>query len=134
VSNWQLFFVSMAIWNVGLALPGLIAPRRGFRLLYGVETDRFYELYQHWAISAVILLFGVGYAIIAIEPSANLGLVLVGVIAKVLFAAVITVLFFLGRATKVALAVAVGDIVFAVFFIRYLQSILFFVNELVAGG
>jgi len=134
MSNWQLFFVAMAIWNAGVALPGLIAPRRGFRLLYGVDTDRFYELYQHWAISAVILLFGVSYAIIAVEPSANLGLVLLGIIAKVLFAAVITSLFFMRRTTKVALLIAAGDAVYAVFFVRYLLGSVFFVNELAAGG
>jgi hypothetical protein len=134
MSNWQIFFSAMAVWNLAAALPGLVAPRRGFRLLYGIDTDRFYELYQHWAISAVILLFGLSYGIIALDPAANLGLVLLGVIGKVLFAAVITVLFFQGRATKVALAVAAGDAVFAVFFLRYLLGSVFFISELTGGG
>lgn len=131
MNNWQLFFGAMALWNIGAALPGLVAPRRGFRLLYGVDTDHFYELYQHRAIMSVILLFGVGYAIIAIEPSANLGLVLLGTIGKVLFAAVIVTLFFMRRATKVALLIAACDAVFAVIFLRYLLSSIFFVHELV---
>jgi hypothetical protein len=129
---WQIFFALMAVWNLVVALPGLVAPRRGFRLLYGADTDRFYEYFQHWSISVVVLLFGVGYGIVAIAPSANLGLVLLGFIGKVFFAATMTTLYFKWRATMVALITAVADGVFAVFFLLYLNASVFFVKSL--GG
>ncbi len=128
---WQLFFAAMAIWNFGAALPGLVAPRRGFRLLYGADAEHFYERYQHWAISAVVLLFGVGYAVVALEPSANLGLILLGILGKLLFGAMISVLFFMRRATKLALSIAAGDLVFAGLFLYYLSGSVMFVPELV---
>jgi hypothetical protein len=131
MSNWQLFFWFAAIWSFGAALPGLLAPRRGFRLFYGVETDRFYELVQHRAISSVILLFGFGYAIIAVEPSANLGLVLIGSLGMLLFAGVVTVLFFMRRATRVALLIAASDLVFAAGFLYYLSITVAFFPKLV---
>ena len=131
MNNWQLFFWAMAIWNFGAALPGLVAPRRAFRLFYGVETDRFYELFQHRALSSVILLFGFGFAIIAVEPSANLGLVLIGFLGKLLFAVVVTTLFFMRRATKVALLLAAFDLIFAAILLRYLFTTVAFLPELV---
>ena len=134
MSGWQLFFVAMAIWNLGAALPGLMAPRRGFRLLYGVDTDRFYELYQHWVISAVILLYGISYAIVALDPASNLGLVFFGILGKLFFVLVVVTLFVRKKVTLVALAMGVCDAAFAVFFARYLMGSVFFINELVGGG
>jgi hypothetical protein len=129
---WRTFFAAMAVWNLAIALPGIVTPSRGFRLMYGVDTDRFYELYQHWTVSAVVLLFGVGYGIIAIEPSANLGLVLVGFLAKAFAASLITILFSRRRATRFAFVVAAVDAVSALVFLRYLTVSLFFVPSL--GG
>jgi hypothetical protein len=131
MSNWQLFFVAAAIWSLGAAMPGLVSPRRGFRLLYGIESDRFYELFQLRAISLVILLFGLGYAIIAVEPSANLGLILIGLLGNLLFAVVVTLLFFMRRATRFALLIAAFDLAFAAGFLFYLSITVAFIPELV---
>lgn len=129
--GWRLFFAVAAAWNLAAALPALVTPRRAFRLLYGVESDRFYELFQHRMIGAVVLLFGIGYGIIALEPSANLGLVLLGFLAKVVVVVAFAALVVRRRATKAALLIAAVDALFAAFFLRYLATSVFFVSTLV---
>ena len=58
----------MALWNVALALPGLIAPRAGIRALYGVGTRDFHTWFQHWMMSGILLALG-AMTLRAAEPA-----------------------------------------------------------------
>ncbi len=118
--TWRLFFAGMALWNLALALPGVIAPRAGVRALYGVGSRDFHTWFQHWMVSTILLFLGAGYGLVAWDPAANVGLVALGLLVKVYLALTLVALHLGGKATTGAALVGVTDLVFAGLFAVYL--------------
>jgi hypothetical protein len=117
---WRVVFAIAAVWNLIFALPGVVAPRAGFRMFYGVGTREFHPRFLHWLISVVILAFAAGHAIIAWDPAANLGLLAVAIFIKVLFASGMLVIHVQEKSTNTSAVFALGDVVFIVLFVMYL--------------
>lgn len=112
-----------AAWNIAIGLSIIFAPAISLNLLYGHESSAddplLFMLDRDFGVC--VLLFGIGYAIVAWDPSRNHGLVWLGIIGK--FAVVATLLqrWLLGVATAWVLPTAAGDFVFALLFGWFLR-------------
>ena len=123
--RWRLFFLVSGLWNLGGAIPALVSPRLNLQLMYGIfKTDesslRFYLEFLNRGFWMAVLVFGIGYLIIATNPGKHLGIVVMGIIGKVIVAMSWFFLFAMGKATGFAVFAATGDSLFTVFFILYL--------------
>ena len=118
--GWRIFFLVSALWNLTGAIPALIVPARNLKVMYNLETDDYYTVFLNRALWWAILVFGIGYLIIAYDPGRHLGIVLMGIIGKTVIAAHWYYLFGKGRATYAVVLAATGDSIFTVFFVLYL--------------
>ena len=115
---WESF------WNFTGAIPVIFFPALSMRLFYGVQTDDYHTLFLTSLFWGAVLIFGIGYLIVASEPQKNLGIIVLGVVSKAIVALVWYYIYFFcnDRATIVVVAAATGDLVFAIYFSYYLTK------------
>ena len=120
--GWRIFFLVSALWNLSGSIPALIAPGLNLKMLYNIESDDYYTIFLNRALWWAVLIFGIGYLIIAYDPGQHLGIIVMGIIGKTVIAGHWYYLFGRGRATPAAVFAATGDSIFTLFFILYLVS------------
>lgn len=118
--NW-LFAVGAA-WNFVIAISILVAPLISLRLLYGREpgADDSLLAMLNRDFAFCVLLLGVGYGIVAFDPSRNHGLIWIGILGKLGVVAMFGQRWLTGVATAWVLPAAAGDLVFAALFAWFL--------------
>jgi hypothetical protein len=119
-SGWRLFFAISAVWNFSGAIHALLFPESNLQLFYGVVTGDYYTIFLNRGVWSAVLLFGMGYAIVAYDPGRNLGIIIMGIMGKIIVAICWFYLFSVDRATGYAVFGAAGDSLFTALFIFYL--------------
>lgn len=116
-----LFGLSAA-WNLVIGLSILVAPMLSLRLLYGHEPSPDDQLLAmlNRDFAWCVLLFGIGYGIVALDPSRNHSLIWLGILGKLGVVAVLGQRWLTGAATAWVLPAAAGDLVFAALFAWFL--------------
>lgn len=113
---WKAVFAVAAVFNWLVGLPLLIAPAAFYAML-GQSTP---DLFNAQMAGALIVVFGVGYAMVARDPVANRGIVWLGVIGK----GPLPLLYWLnvqaGRAPMSGFPLTLVDLAFAALFLTYL--------------
>jgi len=114
-------FLWAAIWNIGA---GVGCSTAGILL-----TDSFFtsfgmpvppSLFYFIGMFMMVLAFGIGYLIVRKDLSENHGLVVAGVIGKILFFIICLVFLLLKEANSMLLITGVVDLLFAILFIQFL--------------
>lgn len=120
--TWRKFFVLSALWNFTAAIPGIMFPSFSLRFFYGIETTDFHLLLLTSLFWGAVLIFGIGYLIVANDPEKNTGIVVLGVAGKIVMAIVWYCLYFLcsDRSTIAVVFAATGDLVFSSCFVYHL--------------
>jgi hypothetical protein len=116
----RLFEVAAA-WNVVAGAGAVAQPALYYRLAYAYDgpIDAVW-LQMHVGFWFLIVLFGVGYARVGRDPKHNRGVLVLGVLGKTAFALFWIAQFVAWRATTLLALGAVGDLVFAGLFARWL--------------
>ena len=112
-----LLFRIGAAFNVLVGLPMLVAWPTAVALL-GVTTPR--SVYTD-LVGAIVAMFGWVYWRIAEDPVGSRSYVLLGIVGKLTFVAVIYANWALGRAPAALAALVTADLVFAILFARWLR-------------
>lgn len=115
-------FALGAAWNILIGLSVLLAPLFSLRLLYGQAPNADDPLLAmlNRDFASCVLLFGVGYGIVAMDPSRNHGLIWLGIIGKLGVVATLGQRWVIGVATAWVLPAAACDFVFAALFACFL--------------
>jgi hypothetical protein len=116
------FFEIAAGWNLVAATGVMIQPGLFYKLAYGYEgpIDGVW-LQLHIGFWFLIGLFGVGYGLVGRDPVHHRGTLVLGVIGKTGFALFWIAQVALWRGTLLLLPGALGDLVFAGLFVRWLR-------------
>lgn len=115
---WRAFFVVAALWNF-LSIFGIIWPHETLERATGKKIDDEIAILLYKTVCSSILLLGIGYLIIAFDPAANLGLVLLGIMGKIIAGVSFIYQYKTGIFKRPALNGAVGDLIFCLFFLLY---------------
>jgi hypothetical protein len=116
------FFRIAAAWNLLAAGGAMLQPALVYRMDYGYDGPiEGIWLQLHYGFWLCVAVFGVGYALVAADPTKNRGIVVMGVVGKTAIALYWTAQFLLWRGTIVLLAGALGDLAFAGLFLRWLR-------------
>ncbi len=120
---WKKFFLIAALWNLSGAVPGIFMSGLNLRLFYGIQTTDFHTLFLNSMFWGAVLVFGIGYLIVAKDIGKNPGIVTLGVICKSLVALVWYYIYFFGcnRATILVVGAATGDVIFVGYFVYFLM-------------
>jgi hypothetical protein len=118
----QILFAIAAAWNFAAAAGALLTPELHRSLFFtvdnGVSAMAQINTQGFWV---AVLLFGVGYAIVARDPAKNHGLVVVGALGKLYVAVAWSWNFFAGTMKVMPLIGGLGDLVFAGLFLYFLR-------------
>lgn len=116
---WRLFFVVSALWNF-LGGLGIIWPQKSFKSFFGEDAVDETTLLLYRLLWGAVFLFGISYLLIAFDPAANIGIIIVGIIGKVAAGVIFLNLYHQGVVGKPARFSAIGDMLFTFFFMLYL--------------
>ena len=119
---WQWFFVIAGCWNLLGAVDAILRPALNLEKYYGVQTDDFITIFLNRAFWIVVLIFGIGYFLIAINPILFYGIIVLGIIGKIAVAVSWIYLFKIGKGERISIFAASGDLLFTVFFLLCLFS------------
>ncbi len=118
--TWRKFFLISALWNFSGGIPAACFPALNMKLFYGISTSNFMAIHLNFAFWVTVILFGIGYLMIAYSPFQNRGLVILGILGKSLVAIGWYYLYIVDRATIVSVLAGTGDLIFTVYFIIYM--------------
>lgn len=111
---WRIVFLLAGLFTSLGVIPGIIRPKDGLMTFVGKEINDFYAIYFFQSLWIIVLIFGIGYLIVATRPSKHIGIVIMGLIGKFTFA--INVLLNLGNLSQLALIGAIIDFAFVILF------------------
>ncbi len=119
------FFQVAAAWNIIGAITVLLSLKTHFKLFYKVNlTNPHYLLWMyHYNFWLIVLMLGVGYYLVSRNLRENWAVVLFGVIGKLFIGFTWLYIWWKHKATLLLVFGAVGDIIFALFFIHFLLNI-----------
>ena len=117
---FRCIFVVAALWNLAGGIPGYFDSTRVFSELFGRELSDPLLISIYRGAWGTTFLYFVGYLIVARNPERHTGIVLLGTIGKLFFAANLLNLYTQDLATSSVLVVVVGDSVLSALFVLYL--------------
>jgi len=124
----KLFFVA-ALWNLALGLAFLLMFSR-LMTLFGMPTPARELTAFHQMAILLAMVYGIGYYMVSRDLYSHKGIVLLGVIGKIIvFALFLYHMLFSGLHFLIFL-VGFGDLIFALLFIMFLR----FARGLAAAG
>ena len=118
----RLFQIAAA-WNIVAGAAAMAQPALFYRLAYAYDRpiDPVW-LQMHIGFWFLIVLFGIGYGLVGHDPEHNRGILVLGVIGKLGFVVFWLVQIAAWRGTAWLVPGAVGDLVFAGLFLRWLRQ------------
>ena len=117
---FRIVFVVAALWNLAGGVPGYFDSANMFHRLFSRElTDPLMTAIYKGSWGTTFLYF-FGYLLVAYNPVRHTGIVILGTIGKVFFAAGLLSAYLSGTATSFTLVVIAGDFIFTILFIAYL--------------
>lgn len=117
---FRIVFVVAALWNLAGGVPGYFYSADMFHTLFNRElTDPLMTAIYKGSWGTTFLYF-FGYLLVAYNPARHTGVVILGTIGKVFFAAGLLSAYLSGTATSFTLVVIAGDFIFTTLFIVYL--------------
>ncbi len=122
--RYRLLFYLAALWNVSAALVALAAPEFHAQTFFGssvsaVDPVSAVDTQIFWVS---VLFFGVGYWLVARDPSKNHGLVFIAAAGKTVVGVRWLWAYGEGVMTSFVILGAVGDLVFALLFAVFLMK------------
>ena len=123
-SRARLLFTIAAMYNIIAAAIALSLPEFHLQEFFGlgVVADSIVARMNTEAVWVTVLIFGLGYGLVARDPSRNHGIVKLAIVGKVYFGLTWIFAFARGDVTPLALVGAIGDIIFALIFVAFLKT------------
>ncbi|MES2035015.1 MAG: hypothetical protein V4466_12635 [Pseudomonadota bacterium] len=114
---WKTVFALAAAFNLLVGLPLLLAPAAFLKLAGGSTSP---DLLSAQMSGLLIAVFGVGYAMIAVNPVANRPIAWLGVFGKTPLILLVWLQVRAGHAPPSSLGLPAVDLVFAALFLAFL--------------
>lgn len=115
--GWSIFFIAAALFNFAAGVPLLVAPHENLALMHLPPVA---DVMYHQVTGLLIICFGVGYGLVAGDPSSNRGIVWLGVAGKAGVIFLMAQAYSAGTIPFQAFAVALGDLAFVLGFVIFL--------------
>ena len=116
---WTVIFVVAALFNFAVGLPMLLAPEAMLASLGQPVPD---DLLMTRLASLLIVVLGIGYAMVARDPVANRPILWLGVIGKAPIPLLVWLSGGAAALSSSAFILSLGDLAFATLFLLYLLT------------
>lgn len=112
-TGWSVLFAIVAVWTALGAIPGFFWAEWTFESFYGAPPPSALVLDLYRGAWGQTLLFAIGYAFAAWNPSRHGLIAVLGATGKLLYAARLAASMATGEASAMTVLALVGDVVFA---------------------
>ena len=119
---WRIFFFISACWNFLGGINGIVRPAKNLKKYYNVQSESYITIFLNRSFWIVVLIFGIGYLLVGIDPTLFYGIVVMGIIGKIAVAINWIYIFIIKKSERIVLLGAIGDLIFTVFFVLFLFS------------
>lgn len=116
---WTVIFVVAALFNFAVGLPMLLAPEA---MLAGLGQPVPDDLLMTRLASLLIVVLGIGYAMVARDPVANRPILWLGVIGKAPIPLLVWLSGGAAALSSSAFLLSLGDLAFATLFLLFLLT------------
>lgn len=118
---YKILFLIAGIWNLGVAIPcwiGSVFMPDVFFNIFNMPSPA--SLLPFHAMFLFIIVFGIGYITVSRDITKNHGIILIGLLGKILFFIVCVIALSLNKANIMLLVTGIIDLIFAILFIEFL--------------
>lgn len=116
---WTVIFAVAALFNFAVGLPMLLAPEAMLASLGQPAPD---DLLMTRLASLLIVVLGIGYAMVARDPAANRPILWLGVIGKAPIPLLVWLSGGAAALSSTAFLLSLGDLAFAALFLLFLLT------------
>ena len=113
---WKIVFLIAGLYTAGGVLPGIFNPEQGLLDFTNQIIDDQNTVYFFRSLWITVLVFGIGFFIVALNPAKHIGIVIMGLLGKLLFASNVLIQYSNEKVSQVAMTAAVIDLIFVLVF------------------
>ena len=113
---WKIVFLIAGLYTAGGVLPGLFNPEQGLLDFTNQIIEDRNTIYFFRSLWITVFVFGIGFFIVALNPAKHRGIVIMGFLGKLLFAANVLIQYSNEKVSQMAMTAAVIDLVFVLLF------------------
>ena len=113
---WKIAFLIAGLYTAGGVLPGIFDPEQGLLDFTNQIIEDWNTIYIFRSLWITVLVFGIGFFIVALNPAKHIGIVIMGFLGKLLFAANVLIQYSNEKVSQIAMTAAVVDLVFVLLF------------------
>jgi hypothetical protein len=118
---WKGFWIVAALFNFSMGVPIALAPDWAFAMTFTAGAGHDPVAVALWRdFGVMVVVIGIGYAIVAARPSNNRGIVWLGILAKLFDVTTLTLRWAIGIANPIVLIPAAIDGAFGFLFALFL--------------
>lgn len=123
IASARWLFLTGSLWNFLIGGAIVFFPASMAGIFYGVSSEGLPPIAKMALkdFGAMIVMFGLGYFLVALNPTRNQGIILLGILGKLGISMILPYRYFTGEARIWILVPAVIDLVFALLYARYLM-------------
>ena len=113
---WEITFLIAGIYTAGGVLPGIFNPEQGLLDFTSQIIEDWNTLYFFRSLWITVFVFGIGFLIVALNPSKHLGIVIMGLLGKLFFASNVLFQYSHNKVSQMAMTAAFIDLIFVLLF------------------
>ncbi len=113
---WKIVFLIAGLYTAGGVLPGIFNPEQGLLDFTNQIIDDRNTVYFFRSLWITVLVFGIGFFIVALNPAKHIGIVIMGLLGKLLFASNVLIQYSSEKVSQMAMTAAVIDLIFVLVF------------------
>jgi hypothetical protein len=113
---WKIVFLIAGLYTAGGVLPGIFNPEQGLLDFTNQIIDDWNTVYFFRSLWITVFVFGIGFFIVALNPAKYIGIVIMGLLGKLLFATNVLIQYSSEKVSQMAMSAAVVDLIFVIVF------------------
>jgi hypothetical protein len=113
---WKIVFLIAGLYTAGGVLPGIFNPEQGLLAFTNQIIEDRNTVYFFRSLWITVLVFGIGFFIVALNPAKHIGIVIMGLLGKLLFASNVLIQYSSEKVSQMAMTAAVIDLIFVLVF------------------
>jgi hypothetical protein len=113
---WKIVFLIAGLYTAVGVLPGIFNPEQGLLDFTNQIIEDWNTIYFFRSLWITVLVFGIGFFIVALNPVKHIGIVIMGFLGKLLFASNVLIQYSSEKVSQMAMTAAVIDLVFVLLF------------------
>ena len=113
---WKITFLIAGLYTAGGVLPGIFIPEQGLLDFTSQIIEDWNTLYFFKSLWITVLVFGIGFFIVALNPAKHIGIVIMGLLGKLLFASNVLFQYSNEKVSQMAMTAASIDLMFVFLF------------------